>query len=372
MALFTGTSGADAILRTSLTPGVVVDVAGATGTDLAESNFVYGRGGDDVIEAGDFGDTIYGGAGDDVITGGAGWDWISGGSGSDTLTSGDNFGGAFVLLDGGTGADRMTGGQGQQFFVVDSYGDVVRDFGDPNDMDLFGEDDGDRFDTIVTNLDYVLAADAGVESLDFNGSYFGLADRDGLTGVGTCHANTLVGNDLSSVLYGRGGNDIVQGFGGDDRVFGGRGDDDVQGNDGADVVRGQGGNDNVWGGSGRDRLVGGRGDDTFFFNYATDSGPGQVDRIVAGDGAVAFEGAGEAGGDLIWLPNATAPDPWVPFFGPWVFGETGEGGVTCVERGGDTLVRGNIDADADFEFLLLIEDGAVRADAYTAEDFFLG
>lgn len=373
MPTFTGTTGADRILRDSLTPGVQVDEPGVTGTDVSGGNLIYGRGGDDVIEAGDSGDTIFGGAGDDVITGGAGWDWLSGGSGSDTLTSGDNRIGAFVVLDGGAGGDRMIGMGGQQFFVVDSYADVVRDYGDPNDMDLFGEDDGDRADTIKTNLDYVLAADSGIEGLDFNASYYGLADRDGLTGVGNCHANILIGNDLSSILYGRGGNDQVQGFGGDDRVFGGKGDDDVQGNDGADVVRGQDGNDNVWGGAGRDRLIGGRGEDTFFFNYATDSGPGQIDRIVAGDGAVAFEGAGRAGGDLIWMPNAFSSRPnWVPFLDDWVFGSTGLGGVTCVDRGGDTLVRGNMDADADFEFLLIIEDGAVRANAYTAEDFFFG
>jgi hypothetical protein len=42
-----------------------------------------------------------------------------------------------------------------------------------------------------------------------------------------------------------------------------------------------------------------------------------------------------------------------------------------VEAGGLTLVRGNTDGDAAFEFKLLIEDAAVLASAYRAVDFIL-
>jgi Ca2+-binding RTX toxin-like protein len=365
MADIFGTAGADEILRNRLSPGVISDPL-VTGT-LGSANLIFAEAGNDWIEAGDFGDEVHGGTGDDRIFGGLGSDWLHGDAGDDLIVSGDNlpdeFGTAgFVVLDGGTGADYMIGREGQQFFVVDDQRDVVRDT---------GTIEGDNYDTIVTNLDYTLSETAGIEVLDFAfAEYFGLAARP-VVGIGNSHDNILFGNELRNKLYGGDGYDIVTGEDGCDRVFGGRGDDDVQGNAGRDVVRGQDGDDNVWGGSGVDRLVGGRGEDTFFFNYVTDSSAAARDVIAAGDGAIAFQGAGRPGGDLIWMPNDLGPVPNTPL-GPFTFGGTGKMQVSCVDRGTDTLVRANVDDDAKFEFRILIEDGAVRADQYTAGDFFLG
>jgi len=53
------------------------------------------------------------------------------------------------------------------------------------------------------------------------------------------------------------------------------------------------------------------------------------------------------------------------------FGLTGIGTLSLAEEGTNTIVRGNTDYDTEFEFLLVIEDGAVRASAYTTADFFL-
>ncbi len=54
-----------------------------------------------------------------------------------------------------------------------------------------------------------------------------------------------------------------------------------------------------------------------------------------------------------------------------MFGSTGKGGVSLIDVGGNTLVRGNIDNSAAFEFEVLIVDGGVSALAYTLADFIL-
>ena len=138
------------------------------------------------------------------------------------------------------------------------------------------------------------------------------------------------------------------------------------------MVRGQKGNDSVWGGADQDRLIGGRGNDTYFFNYVSESVPGAADVIACGDGAVAFENPGAAAGDLIWLPNALSPETASEALGPFTFGGTGRNEVSCIDAGRDTLVRANVHDDPGFEFVVRIADGAVRAKAYTADDFFLG
>ena len=54
------------------------------------------------------------------------------------------------------------------------------------------------------------------------------------------------------------------------------------------------------------------------------------------------------------------------------FGGTGAGQISVIEFGNTaTLVRGNTDDDAAFEFELIIEDAGTRASAYTAADFIL-
>ena len=85
---------------------------------------------------------------------------------------------------------------------------------------------------------------------------------------------------------------------------------------------------------------------------------------------MAFEGAGAAAGDRIDL---SAIDANTARAGDQAFslGGTGVARLSFVESGTDTIVRGNTDGDAAFEFQLVIEDGAVRATAYTSADFLL-
>jgi hypothetical protein len=94
-----------------------------------------------------------------------------------------------------------------------------------------------------------------------------------------------------------------------------------------------------------------------------DSSARSRDVIGSGAGAAAFEGPGRAAGDRIDL-SGLASDPFV-------FGSAARGGLTVVDVGTDSLVRGNLDDDAGFELQILIEDGAVKASAYSADDFIL-
>ena len=70
--------------------------------------YVDGRGGDDTIHGGSFGDMLTGGTGNDTLHGNGGNDLLVGGADNDTLYGGD---GEDVLL-GGVGRDRIEGGNG--------------------------------------------------------------------------------------------------------------------------------------------------------------------------------------------------------------------------------------------------------------------
>jgi Ca2+-binding RTX toxin-like protein len=153
----------------------------------------------------------------------------------------------------------------------------------------------------------------------------------------------------------------VRGTGGVDVLSGDAGNEALDGLGGNDTLRGRAGDDRLEGGAGRDLLIGGAGDDVFVFAAARHSAAGSPDAIRG------FEGAGRAGGDRIDLSGIDA-DPARP--GDQAF-EFGTGRLVVVERAGHSVVQASTDADAAFELVLVIEDGAVRAAAYTAADFIL-
>ena len=125
------------------------------------------------------------------------------------------------------------------------------------------------------------------------------------------------------------------------------------------------------GNGGRDLLIGGTGADTFDFDLAAHSAGAWRDVLRGGDGGRAFDGAGAAAGDTIDLSGIDANELAADNQG-FGFGSTGAGGLSLAEVGNtSTLVRGNTDADAAFEFELIIEDAATVASAYTAADFIL-
>jgi hypothetical protein len=112
--------------------------------------------------------------------------------------------------------------------------------------------------------------------------------------------NSIYGTSLSENVYGTSSSDLLVGGAGNDSIYGRSGDDILRGGDGNDLLRGDGG---------QDVLIGGRGADVFIFIDKRDSIGTTRDRIEAGDGAVAFEGAGIASGDMIDLSKFDAVAP---------------------------------------------------------------
>lgn len=107
----------------------------------------------------------------------------------------------------------------------------------------------------------------------------------------------------------------------------------------------------------------------FEFYDLSDSTPSARDIIAAGGGAAAFSGAGSAAGDRIDMSgfDANSERRGEQSF---IFGdEHGIGRPWAVNVG--TVIRGNIDGDGRAEFEVSIDDGAVRAEDYSADDFFV-
>jgi Ca2+-binding RTX toxin-like protein len=166
----------------------------------------------------DTGVNLYGNKLPNVLTGAAGDDDLFGGAGDDKLAGGK---GADVL-DGGTGNDYMAGGTENDSYVVDSLGDIIREYADE------GTDEAQ-----IWISGYTLPAHVEVGRLHVP--------------AGTPLASmTLTGNELNNQLV---GTDDTS-----DRLFGAAGNDNLTGLDG---------NDYLDGGTGADWMHGGRGDDTY-------------------------------------------------------------------------------------------------------------
>lgn len=192
---------------------------------------------------------------------------------------------------------------------------------------------------------------------DYTGSY-----RVGVgVGVATVRDDVVNGTSRPDGIDGFRGNDLLYGNGGDDFLFGGTGADTLRGGNGHDVLVG-------W--FGEDVLIGGRGDDAFVFTATDQSTFERFDRILFGDRAAPMQGAGEPGGDVIVLSEIDA-NTALAGNQDFRFGQTGIQGLSLYNRGTDTVVRANTDADAAFEFYLRIQDGSVTAQDYARADFLL-
>lgn len=216
-------------------------IRGTNGADV-----INGTAGADTIFALGGADTVNGGAGNDVIDGGAGDDRLNGEAGRDRI-------------NGGNGVDMINGGVDGDFLSGDSGSDVVQ----------------------------------------------GGAGND-----------SVAGGDGSDVVDGGNGNDNVDGDNGADLMRGGAGEDYMVGGDGYDVMFGEADADFLQGGRGRDRMVGGAGDDELvgYEEFDVSEGGAGDDRFgfflgtfapsstfAASDLVLDFEGAGVAGGDVIYL-----------------------------------------------------------------------
>lgn len=290
------------------------------GTDTVQStvNFTLGTYVENLILAGtaktgtgnELANEITGNASANVLRGFAGDDRLNGGTGADQLYGGTGN----DRLDGGAGKDSLRGEGGNDQYIVDDSGDKVV------------EAASGGTDTVYSTVSYTLATN--VEAIQ-------------LTGTGNVNAT---GNAL--------GNQIT-------------------GNSYANKLRGLGGNDTLLSGNGADILIGGTGNDVIKFLSIVGSIPAARDTLRSGDGAMAFEKAGAAKGDVIDLSQIDANET-ASGTQHFVFGTaTGIGRLWATTSGTLTLIRGNTDTDAAAEFELAIDDGGVTASAYAAADFLL-
>ena len=295
---------------------------GGSGDDVilgnAAQNALEGRGGNDELWGGANNDWLDGGSGNDMLDGGTGGDDLNGGSGNDHL-------------DGGSGDDVMMGRAGNDRYEVDSLSDFLLEFAN------------EGVDTVESLVVHTLGEN--FENLVLIGSV-----ATGGTGNGV--ANQINGSEFANTL---------RGLGGADRLYGAGGDDFLRGGDGSDRLSG---------GAGSDILMAGRGADVFDFDVAIHSDPDGNDIVRAADGGLAFDGAGRAAGDRIDLSGIDAN---IHRSGnqAFVFDSLSTGGLWFLEQGSNTVIRGTIQDGQGFEFELVIEDGSVRASAYTAADFIL-
>ncbi len=109
-------------------------------------------------------------------------DYIATGAGDDTI-------------DAGGGSDTMIGGLGNDFYAVDSSGDVVTELA------------SEGIDTVQSTISYILGAN--LENLI-------LAGVSAINGTGNAAGNTIVGNS---------GNNSISGGEGNDTIYGGEGSD---------------------------------------------------------------------------------------------------------------------------------------------------
>lgn len=269
----------------------------ADATAAANAGYVVGT----AFNAGLGNDEVIGGSLDDEINGGDGDDTLSGGSGDDTL-------------NGGAGNDRLI------------LGDISA--GDQAD----GGDDTDVLEHVfASGSDHV--AQAGVGSVDFDGTIVSVLNVENFAFTGADGDDTLIG------------------AAGDDTLIGGDGADRLIGRQGADVLNGGDGNDSVdINDLNGDQGDGGTGIDTmqFSFNQAVDFDLGTgVATLVGGGGSgsfVNFENASifGGGGSLIGTNDVNL---FSALGGNNFVSGLGANDVVFVDEGGDTVDGGAGDRD---------------------------
>jgi Ca2+-binding RTX toxin-like protein len=283
---------------------IVGTAAGETLVGTGAAEVIRGLGGNDTLQAGSGNDLLDGGIGNDTLTGGLGNDTYYvdsagdainelAGQGTDRVFTGVSYTLAAQLeqlaasdaagtaaltlsgnatanaitgnaganvLDGRGGADVMTGLGGDDWYFVDSAGDVVvelaNDPGNPLDGIAPGTAEGVN-DRVFASVSYTLGAAAHVERLTTDNN------------AGTAAIN-LTGNALANLIYGNAGANVLNGAGGADTLVGLGGDDWYYVDDAGDAV-------SEAAGGGNDRIVTG-------VSYAMGAGV-HVERLVTSDNA---------------------------------------------------------------------------------------
>jgi Ca2+-binding RTX toxin-like protein len=220
-----------------------------------------------------------------------------------------------------------------------------------------------RIAEFADDMAFCIVDGGGYDTLDFSG--FSVGQKIDLTVVkasSTVASFSNIGGHLGNMSLAV-GTQIEKAIGGsgNDTIIGNGIDNVLQGGQGDDIRRGKGGSDTLIGGLGFDTLIGGGAPDIFEFNFKKDSlyGSGHIDELRAGDGGKAFDGAGEALGDIFDFEG----------FGDLKFGGTSKGCIYLKDVGNVTHCYINLNKNAAPEVDIAIFDGAVKAAAYNASDF---
>lgn len=176
-------------------PIIVADETSIIGTDEGETlrwepGVVYmdGRGGDDVIRAGDGAETVLGGDGDDALAGYSGDDYLDGGEGVDKINAGD--GDDVIVFDrndndirGGAGYDQLV------FLTAEAQPARLSDTRMLSGIDRVDLENGGADSLILDAKDVIrgtdfatldVLGDVGDElTLDFNAEIIGAGEIDG-------------------------------------------------------------------------------------------------------------------------------------------------------------------------------------------------
>jgi hypothetical protein len=170
-------------------------------------NELHGGTGNDIINAGSFGDWLFGDADGDVINGGAGNDIIHAGSGTDLVYG--NAGNDLIFADSGN--NTIYGGIGSDTIFGSTGSGAVRPVNWPPTLPFGFNTDfaGPGSDTIY-----------GEAGIDFIYGGVGTATIDG----GTFN-DFIYGGSGTEVLHGGSGDDFLQTGDGDEQLFGDTGDD---------------------------------------------------------------------------------------------------------------------------------------------------
>lgn len=337
MATYWGTLDHDDITPGSLSPGVAI-----SGTTLPPQDNVY--------------DYLYGGDGYD-------------------------------RLDGGLGADYMDGGDGNDWYRVDSTGDQIYEARG----DLIG-----GYDTVSSTVSFTLPSTL---------EHLWLLGVANINATGNAKDNWLYDNPGNNVLNGKAGADVMYGELGNDTYYVDNVDDFVQddtmessgdkvistisytlpweienltlqgsaainatGNGEANLLVGNGARNVLTGGYGPDKLNGGAGDDVYDFNLVDESTGAMRDRILS------FQFGTSTTGDRIDLVDIDAD---VALAGnqafKWGRTATKSKGYLWAENSanGDTIIKGNTDADTEAEFQVAVADGTRLPSAWIGADFLL-
>lgn len=297
---------------------------------------------------------LIGSSGSDTFVGTAGEELFEGRSGNDSLVGGDGRDTASYATSGDVAVDlRITGGQDTKGAGIDTLVGISNLIGGAGNDALTG---GIGANTIAGGAgNDVIDGRIGVDLADYSGATAGVRVSLALTGP----QNTL-GAGIDTLFR----MEDLRGSPRDDGLAGNAAPNRISGGDGNDIIVGAANNDTLAGGLGADRMRGGTGFDTFDFNATGESAWTAPDLIVD------FLGAGASWGDVIDLSTIDA-NTTVAGNQAFDFGSRDAGGLSLVNRGSDTLVRANTDADSAFELAVLLRDGGRPPSVYADFDFVL-